>query len=126
MNLVSGCAIFPHVMADGGTFGMLLARKDAAICSISPNATAFEAIQLVSDENVGAPMVNNARLIGITSESDGARKANLKGRSLRDTSVRNISPPGVVGDDSGQQHHYGRSCRLMTVPGPPQRGVGIR
>jgi predicted transcriptional regulator len=96
-------------MADGGTFGMLLARKDAAIWSISPNATAFEAIQLVSDENVGAPMVNNARLIGITSERDGARKAILKGRALRDTSVRNISPPGVVGDDSGQQHHrYGR------------------
>jgi predicted transcriptional regulator len=88
-------------MADGGTFGMLLARKDAAIWSISPNATAFEAIQLVSDENVGAPMVKNARLIGITSERDGARKAILKGRSLRDTSIRNISPPEWLATTQG-------------------------
>ena len=78
-------------MAGSGTVGVLLARKDSAVWSISPNATVFEAIELMADKNVGAlPVVDNSRLIGIISERDYARKVILKGRSSKDTPVRDV------------------------------------
>ena len=78
-------------MAGTGTVRVLLARKDSAVWSISPNATVFEAIQLMADRNVGAlPVVDNSRLVGIISERDYARKVILKGRSSKDTPIREI------------------------------------
>ena len=89
--LVSECAIFATAMAGTGTVGGLLALKDSALWSISPNATVFEAIQLMADKSVGAlPVVDNSRLVGIISERDYARKVILKGRSSKDTPVRDI------------------------------------
>ena len=85
------CAIFATAMAGTGTVGGLLALKDSALWSISPNATVFEAIQLMADKSVGAlPVVDNSRLVGIISERDYARKVILKGRSSKDTPVRDI------------------------------------
>jgi len=53
-------------MAIAGFLGIILARKGSAVWSISPDATVFEAIQLMADKNVGAlPVVDNSRLIGI-------------------------------------------------------------
>jgi CBS domain-containing protein len=78
-------------MAGTGTVRMLLERKDSGIWSISPNATVFEAIQLMADKNVGAlPVVDNSHLVGIISERDYARKVVLKGRFSKDTAVRDI------------------------------------
>jgi CBS domain-containing protein len=78
-------------MAGAGTVRVLLARKDSAVWSISPNATVFDAIQLMADKNVGAlPVVDNARLVGIISERDYARKVILKGRFSKETPVREI------------------------------------
>ena len=78
-------------MAGTGTVGGLLALKDSGLWSISPNATVFEAIQLMADKSVGAlPVVDNSRLVGIISERDYARKVILKGRSSKDTPVRDI------------------------------------
>ena len=79
-------------MAGAGTVRVLLARKDSAVWSISPNATVFDAIQLMADKNVGAlPVVDNARLVGIISERDYARKVILKGRFSKETPVREIT-----------------------------------
>jgi len=81
----------PTGMAGAGTVGVLLARKKPAVWSISPDATVFEAIQLMVDKNVGAlPVVDNSRLVGIISERDYARKVILKGRFSKDTPVRDI------------------------------------
>ena len=81
----------PTGMAGAGTVGVLLARKNPAVWSISPDATVFEAIQLMADKNVGAlPVVDNSRLVGIISERDYARKVILKGRSSKDTPIRDI------------------------------------
>jgi CBS domain-containing protein len=78
-------------MAGVGTIEVLLAQKDSAVWSISPDATVFEALQLMADKNVGAlPVVDNSRLVGIISERDYARKVSLKGRSSKDTPVRDI------------------------------------
>jgi CBS domain-containing protein len=78
-------------MVIAGTLGIILARKGSAVWSISPDATVFEAIQLMANKNVGAlPVVDNSRLIGIISERDYTRKVILKGLSSKDTAVRDI------------------------------------
>ena len=78
-------------MVIAGTLSIILARKGSAVWSISPDATVFEAIQLMADKNVGAlPVVDNSRLIGIISERDYTRKVILKGLSSKDTAVRDI------------------------------------
>jgi CBS domain-containing protein len=84
-------------MAIGGFLGTILARKGSAVWSISPDATVFEAIQLMADKNVGAlPVVDNSRLIGIISERDYTRKVILKGLSSKDTPVRDIMTREVL------------------------------
>jgi CBS domain-containing protein len=78
-------------MAGTGTVRVLLARKHSNVWSISPNATVFDAIQLMADKNVGAlPVLDNWRLVGIISERDYARKVILKGRFSKDTPVSDI------------------------------------
>ncbi|MBV8274710.1 MAG: CBS domain-containing protein [Verrucomicrobia bacterium] len=84
-------------MVIAGTLGIILARKGSAVWSISPDATVFEAIQLMDDKNVGAlPVVDNSRLIGIISERDYTRKVILKGLSSKDTPVRDIMAREVL------------------------------
>jgi len=84
-------------MVIAGTLGIILARKGSAVWSISPDATVFEAIQLMANKNVGAlPVVDNSRLIGIISERDYTRKVILKGLSSKDTAVRDIMTRGML------------------------------
>ena len=84
-------------MAIAGVVGIILARKGSAVWSISPDATVFEAIQLMADKNVGAlPVVDNSRLIGIISERDYTRKVILKELSSKDTPVRDIMTREVL------------------------------
>jgi CBS domain-containing protein len=100
-------------MAGTGTAGVLLARKDPAVWSISPNATVFEALQLMADKNVGAlPVVDNSRLVGIISERDYARKVILKGRFSKDTSVRDIMTRELLTATSGDS--VAECIRVMT------------
>lgn len=74
-----------------GTIGMILNRKGTAIWTISPNATVFEAIQLLARKNIGAlPVMEGDRLIGIFSERDYTRKVALEGKTSQNTKVRDI------------------------------------
>ncbi len=84
-------------MAIAGYLSIILERKGSAVWSISPDATVFEAIQLMADKNVGAlPVVDNSRPIGIISERDYTRKVILKGLSSKDTPVRDIMTREVL------------------------------
>jgi CBS domain-containing protein len=84
-------------MAIASFLGIILAQKGSAVWSISPDATVFEAIQLMDDKNVGAlPVLDNSRLIGIISERDYTRKVILKKLSSKDTPVRNIMTREVL------------------------------
>jgi CBS domain-containing protein len=84
-------------MAIAGFLGTILERQGSAVWSISPDATVFEAIQLMADKNVGAlPVVDNSGLIGIISERDYTRKVILKGLSSKDTPVRDIMTREVL------------------------------
>jgi CBS domain-containing protein len=68
-----------------------LHHKGATVWTISPQATVFEAIQLLERKNIGAiPVVEDERLLGIFSERDYARKVALEGRNSRTTKVGDI------------------------------------
>jgi CBS domain-containing protein len=78
-------------MNPNATVSELLQHKGAAAWSISPDATVFDAIQLMADKNVGALLVTDqGKLVGIVSERDYTRKVALKGKSSKQTAVKEI------------------------------------
>ena len=76
----------------------LLRNKGYHIWSIGPDATVYEALTLMAEKDVGALLVldNAGQLVGILSERDYARKIVLKGRTSRETPVREIMTEKVV------------------------------
>jgi CBS domain-containing protein len=69
----------------------------SAVHSIRPDATVFEAVQLMAQKNVGALLVVDAdRIAGIVTERDYARKVVLMDRSSRVTPVRDIMSSPVM------------------------------
>ena len=74
-----------------GTVSGILGNKRPDVWSVAPDATVYQAIQIMADKNVGAlPVLDGNRLVGIISERDYTRKVVLKGRSSRETPVRDI------------------------------------
>ena len=70
----------------------ILHQKRGELYTISPDATVFDAIELMADKNIGALIVmSDHRLVGVVSERDYTRKVALKGKSSRDTRVRKSS-----------------------------------
>src|SRR5882757_9220877 len=91
----------------------ILSLKDTQVWTISPDTMVFDAIQLMSDKNIGALLVtDHGRLVGIMSERDYTRKIALKGKSSKQTPVREIISGKVV---SVNPSHTVEDCmRLMT------------
>jgi CBS domain-containing protein len=80
-----------------GTIGTMLHHKGAAVWTISPQATVFEAIQLLALKNIGAlPVMDGDKLVGIFSERDYTRKVALEGRTSQTTRVRDILSANVA------------------------------
>jgi CBS domain-containing protein len=75
----------------------LLKRRNSAPWRIDPNATVLEALQLLSDYEVGALMVvEDGRLVGVVSERDYTRKVALQGKSSKEMRVADIMTPNVM------------------------------
>jgi len=69
----------------------ILNRKSSDIWWVPPEATVYEAIDLMAQKGIGAVLVfAEERLVGIVSERDYARKVVLRGRNSKETSVREI------------------------------------
>jgi len=81
------------------TVGHVLRAKGFGFHGIGPASTAFDALEMMAEKNVGAlPVLENGLLIGVFSERDYARKVVLKGKSSKNTAVREVmsSPPIYV------------------------------
>ena len=96
-----------------GTINEILSQKGTQpLWTISPDATVFEAIQMMAEKNIGAlPVVHGSRLLGTISERDYTRKVAIKGRSSRDTVVRDILSSPVTATPA---HTIEECMRLMT------------
>jgi CBS domain-containing protein len=76
----------------------ILDQKGYAVWTISPEAKVLDALQLMSDKQVGALIVfENDDVVGMISERDYARKIALLGRQSSETAVREIMTTQVYG-----------------------------
>lgn len=79
------------------TVNQLLQDKGGAAWSVSPDTTVFDALNLMAEKNVGALLVlEGDTLVGIFSERDYARKVILKGKSSKETPVKDIMTEEVL------------------------------
>lgn len=84
------------------TVRQVLKAKGNDVWVVDPDATVFEALQLLAEKNIGALMVlQGGVLTGIFSERDYARKVILKGKHSKDTTIREVMTenPICVGPD---------------------------
>jgi CBS domain-containing protein len=66
----------------------VLNTKKKDIWSIDSQSTAYKALQIMADKDIGALLViDKGQLVGIFSEKDYARKVILEGKSSKETSV---------------------------------------
>lgn len=79
------------------TIRQILEDKGYEVYSVRPGASVYNAIELMAENGVGALMVmEDDKTVGLISERDYARKVILKGRSSKDTEVREIMSTHVV------------------------------
>jgi CBS domain-containing protein len=100
-------------MIPTGTISEILTEKGTQVWTVSPDTMVFDAIQLMAEKNIGALLVtDHNRLLGILSERDYTRKIALKGKSSKQTPVREIISGKVI---SVNPSHTVEDClRLMT------------
>ncbi len=73
------------------TVKQLLHEKGHKVTTIDPNASVFDAMQLMASNNIGALLaMNGDRLVGILTERDFSRKSYLLDKPVKDTSVKEI------------------------------------
>lgn len=79
------------------TLSQILAEGKRVICSVTPNDSVRQALELMAQEDVGALLVmEDGRLFGIFSERDYTRKGILHGKSSLDTKVHEIMTARVT------------------------------
>jgi CBS domain-containing protein len=82
----------------------ILQKKGSEVHIISPEATVYEALQMMADKNVGALLVvKGDEVAGMISERDYARKIALKGKFSKDVPVSEIMTTRIVRVDPYQE-----------------------
>jgi|ERR1041384_3246658 len=95
----------------------ILGAKPRSLWSVGPADTAFSAVQLMADKNIGFLVVlERDTIVGVLSERDCARRLVLERKSPETTPVRDLMVRQVVTVDP--THTFGDCLRLMH-----QRGV---
>ena len=82
----------------------IIRKKGSEIWSIVPDASVYNALEMMAEKNAGALLVMSAgRVVGILSERDCVRKVNLQGRTMQDTKVSEIMTAEVLSVQAGEQ-----------------------
>ena len=81
-----------------GTVRSILHQKGRDVWSVPPEATVYNALEMMSDKGAGALLViGEGKLLGVISERDYARKGILQGRMSKQTPVSEIMvSPAIV------------------------------
>jgi CBS domain-containing protein len=73
------------------TIAKILQNKGDQVWSVAPDATVYQALEIMAEKDVGALVViENDQVVGIFSERDYARKVALKGLNSQKTAVSQI------------------------------------
>ena len=76
---------------------ILRSKPDRTVHGVSPATSMYEALGVMAEKNVGALLVlDDGAIVGIVTERDYARRIVLKGRSSRDTPVRDVMTSPVL------------------------------
>ena len=79
------------------TIRQLLTKKGAEVWSTSPDASVYDALLLLAEKNIGALVVLEGSAVkGIMSERDYAREVDLRARTSKSTSVKQIMTQKVI------------------------------
>jgi CBS domain-containing protein len=75
----------------------ILKIKGTSIFSVKPAITVFEALELMVEKNIGALLVSDeGKFVGIFTERDYARKVILKGKTSKETVIKEIMTENPV------------------------------
>jgi CBS domain-containing protein len=81
----------------------MIRKKGYDVFTIAPEATVFEALEMMAKHNIGALLVMTGDEIkGIVSERDCIRKVDVQGKHARDTRVSEIMTSDVITVDANQ------------------------
>jgi CBS domain-containing protein len=82
------------------TVGQVMRKKGYGYHGIGPEGTAYDALEIMAEKNVGALLVvETGRLIGVFSERDYARKVILKGKASKSTLVKEVMTGSPISID---------------------------
>ena len=69
----------------------IIQTKGNSVFSVSSNITVYNALELMLEKSIGALLiVDNGKFVGIFTERDYARKLILKGKSSKETLIREV------------------------------------
>lgn len=75
----------------------ILDAKGYAVYAVEPTVTVYHAIEIMCEKNIGGLLIlEGEKLAGIFTERDYARKLILKGKSSKDTLVRDLMTTNVI------------------------------
>ncbi len=95
------------------TVKRLLDSKSGGVVTIAPDASVFNALELMAERDIGAVVVvHDGQVVGILSERDYARKVILHNKSSREITVDEIMTDRVL--YVGPTHTVEECMTLMT------------
>ena len=75
----------------------IIRKKGGDVFGINPDATVYDALQMMAKHNSGALLIMNGDdMVGILSERDCVRKVELQGKNANNTRVSDIMTKAVI------------------------------
>ncbi len=91
----------------------MIRKKGSQIYSISPTASALEAMKLMAQHNLGAVLAVEGGVVkGILSERDCVRKLDLEGKTAKNALVKEIMTARVVSIEADEELE---ACMMLMI-----------